>query len=175
MTAEPVLDAFAKRVRAVAAEILGDPAAIELITKQRIDQLIANGELVPRERLLPGVGVELVPSGVTRAARDLIAATRDDEADVAGAASALEFLLAADHADEEPEPPAGKTRAKKATKRTAKAPAEPATPADEKASRSCKKCGSDVTDEQALLSYSAVRGVYCETDLATAERPRRAS
>lgn len=162
-----VADFMAASARDYIVELLSEPSLIDALVEPRLQVLIARGDVIPRDRLQLGVGLELGPVGLEQAARALVAAAPGIELPEApGFTEALTALIAvlervaapavvstiSDAEDDEPE----------------------AAPAADVLV--CAVCGKVVDMDQALASKTRHRKVLCAEHHATyGSKKRKAS
>lgn len=164
-----VADFMAASTRDYILELLGETSLIDALVEPRVQRLIARGDVIPRDRLQLGVGLELGPVGLEQAARALVAAAGGIELpEAAGFTEALAALVAvlervaapvvvssvadvADDADDEEAPPT-----------------EPVVN-----TQVCVVCNEPVDAEQALASKTRHRQILCAKDHATYDPKKR--
>lgn len=160
--------------RTFATNLLESPSVMKPLVDQHITELVEAGDLVPRQRLQVGVGLELAPPGLQRAARELLRALARSKLQMTDELSqALDHLegvldgrpetaaepepVAEDDAEEEPE---GEPEV------SAEAPAESAT-------LHCAVCDVEIDAEQALVSQTRWRKPLCPTHHETGGKPEK--
>lgn len=182
------------------AAAMTSPAIIDAVSQAEIDRLVAAGELIPRERLQLGPGLELAPMGrMADLEHAIIDALEYIEANKPRKAlQALWKVMPppADEAgpgDEEPgddaepeatEPPPGpaaeQPQADEQPQQDQETENEPSTAAlprraapDPDEPQTCQTCGTDTDYDQALMSYTRFRLVLCREHFISYEKPQK--
>lgn len=158
---EEIAEQCGEWMKELLRKMLNSDEFTDAFSAEIINARIERGDLVPRERLQIGAAVELVPAGLERDVRAVLAAvdalTAEEraalpEAVIAAIDDLHTILNPPEVVEEAPEP---------------EAEAEPEEePEPEDAPKVCEACGVEVDDEQALLSYTRWRKVLCKQDHA---------